>query len=372
MIPSILSVLDELGISHPIDKSNFYINCMFCNDENKHLNISTQKNVWRCPRCGEHGGSLALYAKIKNISVKEVEQHFFELSNNGGKNKVKPIIGYNRDEVKIASLPKVLNECLNQVYRALLNKLTLHGCDKQELLRRGLSEKQIRLMQFKSVSVEKDYEIAKQLIEQGLCLKNIAGFAKYNGDWFFKAPYDGILIPYANADKQITAFQIRQKQTVTKRKYVWLSTEYLNEKYGYSCGSSAQTTAHLVGWRDGTKAVCLTEGALKGDIAYHLSNLMYGKSLPYLCIAGVNNTSNLTQTLEILKERGVTKIYNCLDMDRDEKTIIYNPHVGKASTQAVKLMCDMGFNVVEKYWDSKYKGIDDYLKSIYDNSRAAA
>lgn len=365
MIPSILSVLDELGISHPESKSSFNINCMFCNDKNKHLNISVHKNAWRCSRCDESGGSLGLYAKIKNISTKEVEQYFFELYRYGGK-KITPIIEYNAETVRSEKIPKVPYEYLNKVYRELVKILTLQKCDMDELLARGLSEKQIKSMCFKTVSDGLNYAVAHRLIERGFKLDNIAGFVKYNGDWAFKASFSGILIPYVNSDRLMIAFQIRQRNYTKRKKYIWLSTEYLNERNGYSDGYFAQTTAHIVGWHEGVKSVCLTEGALKGDIAYHLANVLYGKSVPYLCIAGVNNTKNLTEALNTLKQHGVTTIYNCLDMDREESSIIYNPNVGKANKRIVALVKELGFNIFDKRWDSRWKGIDDYLKSIYD------
>ena len=43
--------------------SSMYLNCPFCGDQRGRLNVNTDKNVWRCNRCGTAGGMLALYAR---------------------------------------------------------------------------------------------------------------------------------------------------------------------------------------------------------------------------------------------------------------------------------------------------------------------
>ena len=44
--------------------------CPACNDTKKHLNINLEKNVFRCNRCGEHGGVLSLYCLYYPQSMK--------------------------------------------------------------------------------------------------------------------------------------------------------------------------------------------------------------------------------------------------------------------------------------------------------------
>ncbi|WP_417018365.1 CHC2 zinc finger domain-containing protein [Anaerotignum sp.] len=39
--------------------------------KNPHLYLNTEKNRFFCQRCGEHGNSVSLYAKIRGISNKE-------------------------------------------------------------------------------------------------------------------------------------------------------------------------------------------------------------------------------------------------------------------------------------------------------------
>ena len=40
------------------------LNCPFVGDQRGRLNVNTDKNVWRCNRCGAAGGMLALYAPL--------------------------------------------------------------------------------------------------------------------------------------------------------------------------------------------------------------------------------------------------------------------------------------------------------------------
>lgn len=48
--------------------SSLYLNCPFCGDQRGRLNVNTDKNVWRCNRCGAAGGMLALYARYNCTS----------------------------------------------------------------------------------------------------------------------------------------------------------------------------------------------------------------------------------------------------------------------------------------------------------------
>ena len=48
--------------------SSLYLNCPFCGDLRGRLNVNTDKNVWRCNRCGAAGGMLALYARYNCTS----------------------------------------------------------------------------------------------------------------------------------------------------------------------------------------------------------------------------------------------------------------------------------------------------------------
>lgn len=60
----IADVVELLGLTvHRRLPSSLYLNCPFCGDQRGRLNVNTDKNVWRCNRCGAAGGMLALYAR---------------------------------------------------------------------------------------------------------------------------------------------------------------------------------------------------------------------------------------------------------------------------------------------------------------------
>ena len=48
--------------------NSVYVDCPFCNDRRGKMNVNFIKNVWRCNYCDEHGGMLALYAKVNNTT----------------------------------------------------------------------------------------------------------------------------------------------------------------------------------------------------------------------------------------------------------------------------------------------------------------
>lgn len=44
--------------------NSVYVDCPFCGDRRGKMNVNFVKNVWRCNYCDEHGGMLALYARL--------------------------------------------------------------------------------------------------------------------------------------------------------------------------------------------------------------------------------------------------------------------------------------------------------------------
>ena len=48
--------------------NSVYVDCPFCGDRRGKMNVNFVKNVWRCNYCDEHGGMLALYARLNNTT----------------------------------------------------------------------------------------------------------------------------------------------------------------------------------------------------------------------------------------------------------------------------------------------------------------
>ena len=73
----------------------------------------------------------------------------------------------------------------------------------------------------------------------------------------------------------------------------------------------------------------------------------------FLCVAGVDSTALLPETLKALKIR---KVYETFDMDK-----LTNPHVRDALKRLQKLLAANGVQYRPYHWNPEYKGVDDYL-----------
>lgn len=87
------------------------------------------------------------------------------------------------------------------------------------------------------------------------------------------------------------------------RKYMWLSS------VNYHMGASSGSPTHLAG-NPGERIVYITEGPLKGDLAYALS----GRT--FCCVPGANQYANLPIFLQQMKALGSRFIYEAYDMDK--------------------------------------------------------
>ena len=56
----------NLHVRHK-NAASWDVDCPFCGDRKGKLNLNLMKNVFKCNRCGESGGMLALYGKIYGV-----------------------------------------------------------------------------------------------------------------------------------------------------------------------------------------------------------------------------------------------------------------------------------------------------------------
>ena len=150
----------------------------------------------------------------------------------------------------------------------------------------------------------------------------------------------GILIPVRNMESKIQGLQLRLDDT-SNRKYRWLSSNYFQN------GAKAEPWIHVTGNIHSTSAY-ITEGPLKADVASHLS----GDRL-FIAIPGINCTERLP---DVLKSMGIIRVAEALDMDK-----LMKPEVSKAVENIRNIVQTCGIGYVPFQWDSRYKGIDDYL-----------
>jgi SET domain-containing protein len=73
----------------------------------------------------------------------------------------------------------------------------------------------------------------------------------------------------------------------------------------------------------------------------------------FVSVAGVNAIKGIEQ---VLKELDAKRIFIAYDMDLKS-----NKNVQQAKERLKKCLLQAGFEVHDKTWNNRYKGIDDYL-----------
>lgn len=372
--------------------------CPFCGEQKGKLNINLKKNVFKCNRCGESGGMLALYGKIYGIdnqtACKEIKDALGQNENAPAyqvtKKAIKPIT--EPEEPEIENAPQAPDDVKNKTYTMLFSRLLLTDTHKQNLLNRGFTEEQIERNGYKSTPVFGFRKIAKQLIEAGCTVKGVPGFyQEEDGEWsiHFTSKSSGFMIPIRNLEGLIVGVQIRLDRPYDSRKYMWLSS------VNYHMGASSGSPTHLAG-NPGDRTIYITEGPLKGDLAFALSGRTFG------CVPGVNQYANLPVFLQQMKALGSRFVYEAYDMDKLLKPVCRGDYNEKCSLceyykknwKEQKLPCEKkqikqnniqrgcsklaeicralrieGKSLTwdtdsEGYWAEHVKGVDDYLVDI--------
>jgi DNA primase len=321
--------------------------CPFCpsGDTKYHLNLNRFINVFRCPKCGTHGGILHLVAYLKGVDTREAyrmlksgEGVYKSTADNTSYKEIKYT-----EHVEEEQNTKSISE-RHKVYTRFLDMLTLSDKHKTNLLQRGLSKKVIEENQYKSIPQVDD--IRKRIcwkLSLKYDLKGIAGFFtdKYN-DWdFYSNP--GFLIPVRNERKEIQGMQVRI-DNCDNRKYRYFSS------VNYENGAPAKSYVHIAKMPVNGQ-IRLTEGPLKADVASYLSGE------PYIAIPGINSYKYLVPMIKSLE---VHTVFEDFDMDKYSKK-----EVSKGVATVKKLLHQEGIKVISAKWDSRYKGVDDYLLSLY-------
>ena len=337
---NILEVAKYIGLhirTGKNEKVEVEARCPFCNDKGFHLSLNRVKNVFRCNLCEETGGTLQLYGKIFGVTTKEAYSAL--------KEKLPSAFQYAHPKNLVLAnvYPTKPLEERHVVYQRLLSLLALSDIHLRNLRKRGLSIEEIQGNCYRSVPLvtEVRQSIVKKLLDQyKLC--GIPGFyTDFNGNWDMYCK-SGILIPVRDKDSKIQGLQLRLDDT-SNRKYRWLSSNYFQN------GAKAEPWVHVTGNIHSTSAY-ITEGPLKADVASHLS----GGRL-FIAIPGINCTERLP---DVLKSMGIIRVAEALDMDK-----LIKPEVSMAVENIRNIVQSCNIEYVPFQWNSRYKGIDDYLCS---------
>lgn len=336
-----------------------YVDCPFCGEGRGRMKINYVKNVWRCNYCNEHGGMLALYARIHNLTNSEAYREICDFIQNG--------IGYSYDlpmthkkkEAEVEPVNRADNSVIHKTLTGLLGMLKLSEQHREHLRNvRGLSDEQIEQLGYKSTPpFYMCGPLTSRLIEQGYTVEGVPGFYQKDSKWTvnFSTMTAGILIPARGIDGMICGFQIRLDVPLKNddgnkdkpgAKYIWFSSG------SKPMGTTAGSPLHFVG-DPFARIVYVTEGILKSDIAHMLMDRTFA------AIAGINNTAQLDMLFALLAENGTQTIIEAADMDKYR-----NEHVNKGASTIYLLAKKHGLSFRRLTWNPNYKGIDDWQLAV--------
>lgn len=344
-----------------------YADCPLCGDRRGKLCLNLNKNAWYANCCGENGGMLALYARMKGVGNAEANQEIREALMLDGFPLVYEAGGTYRSAVSVpketvdAQTARATCEVIHQTYSALLSMLSLIPAHRTHLReKRGLTDEQIDRLGYKSTPPPYLCRtLTERLIKQGCAVQGVPGFyVDDNGKWtvrFFKRT-SGILIPYRGVDGTILGLQTRLDVPLRNDddppdkvgvKYLTLSSA--DKPMGTSSGSPV----HFVG-DPCSRVVYVTEGALKADIAHMLTNRTFAATV------GTGGTAGLRELFAFLHRNGTEEIIEAEDMDKYSK-----PGVQKGASQIYLLAKEFGMSCKRLTWNPNYKGIDDWQLALH-------
>ena len=234
------------------------------------------------------------------------------------------------------------------IYQKLFDRLTLSPSAIKHLKARGLSDKEIEDLDYKSYHPEKDSKVIEDLYkEAGEDLYKVPGFIKNKEEKpSLNVFQEGILIPIRFPEGNIHGFKVRWLYSWNKQRYMLLTSKG---------GSYFRDLFHFPkGFHDQLNPIRITEGELKADLATLFSETY---------TIGCPGIHSLSAPLEFLtKHCPSAKII--LSPDFGE---IYNHGIAEKVLQTIYDYQESGFNVELEAWQTNEngmpKGIDDALKA---------
>ena len=355
-------IMDIAGLLHirirrPSGRG-YYADCPFCGDKRGKLHLNTEFDGWKCNYCGEHGGMLDLFGKLKGISRSEAYREICDALQNGA--YAFDFSGHAAAPAEQAEQsPRADAETLDKTFRALLSLLTLSKEHREQLhTKRGLNDEQIEHFDYKSTPpFYKGRQLAQRLLDDGFVVEGVPGFYRRDGRWTvnFTTMTAGLLIPVRGMDRRICGLQIRLDVPIKDKdddpedegaKYIWLSSA------GKQMGTSSGSPVHFVG-DPSARVVYVTEGALKADVAHTLMKRTFAAT------AGANNTASLEGLFAYLSENGTQTIIEAEDMDKYR-----NEHIYSGASKISRMAKEVGMACRPLTWNPNYKGVDDWQLAL--------
>jgi len=251
-----------------------------------------------------------------------------------------------QDEDSITAASTASVEVRDRVYRDFLSLLYLNQRHKEDLLRRGLSEYEIRKNCYRSVpEKETPWFLCRRLNNMGHDLVGIPGFYKacspHGGTYWTFNRQPGYFIPVRDEKGNLQALQCRMDET-RNGKYRLFSGH--KNWGGCSCGTPTHVSRPV--WLK-DRRVWITEGPLKSDIACNYLGAV---------VLGAMSAGTWKPVIPIIKKIGATEVVIAYDRDLDT-----NHEVGRVFELLKDDLKKNGFAVGRALWKGSEKGIDDAL-----------
>lgn len=239
-------------------------------------------------------------------------------------------------------------ELKHNILYDFLSMLSLSEKHRENLLRRGLPEDEIKTRLYKSVPGRERTSLVSDLeAKYGQIIYTTPGFHKKqgkNGRLFRScAGKSGFYIPICDPKGLITGLLIRLDKPEGKNKYIHFTSRH----HG---GPGARNTPHFPTFNGPKNIFRVTEGPLKADIATVKSGI-YTIGIP-----GVNAWRPVIEALMELKPEQVRVAFDADFAD---------PQKPQVANNLLAFLCELqnqGFNFAMEIWDPKLgKGVDDLL-----------
>lgn len=240
-------------------------------------------------------------------------------------------------------------EVRDAAYRAVLAALRLHEGDRAGLRARGLRDEDIDANGYRTLPIEGRACLARAITnavgENVACgVPGVVWKTDASRGWWTLAGAPGIVVPVRDIEGRIAALKVRRRDRCEGARYLYVSSA----KHG---GPSAASVVHVplgaAARRASVQRLVITEGELKADSATALLGA------PVVSIPGVGSWAS---GVDLALAWGVRDVAVALDMDAR-----INIRVARALRCIVDELRRDGFAVAVWVWDSRFKGLDDYL-----------
>lgn len=298
-----------------------------------------------CNQCGPNADGIATIAWLLDCTQTEamhlIAGDFGPIS----KQRIQP----KKPSSKPSSAAVAL-DVRDRIYCQLLAASPLQKEDRDDLERRGLTDKAIDIASYGTLDANTAADVARTVLQETRCgesaLLRVPGFVTDKGtvtltSWL--GP--GILIPCRDSTGQIHSLKVRRRNPHSGAK------RYVHFSGGHAKKQRSSSICHVPrGIPTEPETIRVTEGELKADV----TNLL--TSTPTIGVPGINQWN---KALPVLEKLGSSQVLIAFDapeyLDASKPT-------GKYAAEFLRELIRLGYEVAIETWPaSAGKGIDDAI-----------